>query len=149
MKHYNFLSCFIIAAIACNPTQRITGNKQNGRKYVLTIESNRNEGDSILISGHVGVIDSIIALRFLQIVKLDPGGYSKSMAPDMQGNFSYHVPPGRYYLVFGGFGYGRMKTKEFVIKPGQLATLRTLLHHEEEIICEDTIPTFYKTVPKR
>jgi hypothetical protein len=149
MKHYKYLFCFIMAAIACNPTQRITGNKQNGSNYVLTIESNRNEGDSVLISGHVGVIDSIFALRFLEIVKLGHSGYSKTVGPDMQGNFSYHVSPGRYYLTFGGFCYGRMKTKEFVIKRGQSATLRTLLHHEEEIICEETIPTFYKTVPKR
>ncbi|HEY1200406.1 MAG TPA: hypothetical protein VGE79_05475, partial [Niastella sp.] len=131
MKHYNYLSCFIIAVIACNPVQRITGNKPNGSNYVLTIEPGSNAGDSVLITGHVGVVDSNMAVRFLQIVKLDTSGYSKTVGPDMQGNFRYLVSPGRYYLAFGGIGYGKMKTNEFVIKPEQSATLKTLLHHEE------------------
>lgn len=145
--------CFIILFLAaCNPVKRITGSKQNGSNYILTIESNHDKKDSVIVTGTIRVVGSAsgenMAARGLQVLGGRAGNFRKLIQPDDAGNFSCTLAPGTYSLFFGGIGFGKMKTEEFTLRPGESAKLNAVLYPEEEVM-DHYIETPYRTVPRR
>src|SRR5688572_19450051 len=91
-----FMALFPV--IACNTPRKITGRKENGTNYVLTVQRNKSNPNRTVVYADIKAVGSPSGERIAFLHAVSENEERKIIEPDKDGNFSFRLSPGKYHL---------------------------------------------------
>jgi hypothetical protein len=142
-KFYIYYFLFTILALSCRSGKHLTGKKDNGSRYRITLYRSTNN-DNVILQGKLNVTgDPVIKNGVTRGVIVD----SNPVKTDEEGNFRTTLIPGPHRINVAAIGFGKMETADFTVKKGDSVVANFTLY-PEAIVFEDSVIRHFKTIPK-